>query len=138
MALLRYKPEQGYYTRTLSFWWFLVLSMSLGAFLWSELEALRSDRAIYWQAGALIGVGLIALPLLFWIVNKPNIADFMIATEQEMRKVNWPNRKEIVGSTIVVIGGCLLMAAILFAFDVFFVEIFQAIGILKTANPTDL
>ncbi|MEM9753554.1 MAG: preprotein translocase subunit SecE [Planctomycetota bacterium] len=135
MALLRYKPEQGYYTRTLSFWWFLLLAMSLGAFLWAELAAIRSEQAIYWQAGALIGIGLIALPLLYWIVNKPNVADFMIATEQEMRKVNWPSRKEIFGSTVVVIGGCLLMAAILFGFDILFATLFQEIGILKTADP---
>ncbi|MEM9754205.1 MAG: preprotein translocase subunit SecE, partial [Planctomycetota bacterium] len=109
MALLRYKPEQGYYTRTLSFWWFFVLAMSLGAFLWAELAAIRSEQAIYWQAGALIGMALISMPLLYWIINKPNVADFMIATEQEMRKVNWPDRKEIFGSTVVVIGGCLLM-----------------------------
>ncbi len=132
MALLRYKPQQGFYTRTLSFWWFFILAMSLGAFLWSQLAAVR-DNAIYWQAGSLIGIALIALPLLYWIVNKPNIADFMIATEQEMRKVNWPSRREIFGSTVVVIGGTLLFAAVLFGFDIFFVTIFEAIGILKTA-----
>ncbi|MEM1026808.1 MAG: preprotein translocase subunit SecE [Planctomycetota bacterium] len=134
MALLRYKPEQGYYTRTLSFYWFLLLAMSLGAFLWREFAAIDSNT-IYWQAGAVVVIALIALPMLWWIINKPNVADFMIATEQEMRKVNWPSRKEIFGSTVVVIGGCLIMAGILFGFDIFFVTIFEAIGILKTADP---
>lgn len=132
MALLRYKPEQGYYTRVLSFCWFLTLALAMGAFLWGELKSLD----IYWQSGALIAIALIATPLLYWIINKPNIADFMIATEQEMKKVNWPSRKEVIGSTVVVIGGTLIFAALLFVIDIGFAMTFEAIGILRTNDPT--
>ena len=134
MALLRYKPGQGYYTRTLSFFWFLTLAMAMGGFLWQQLKAVK-DHAIYWQSGALVGVAFIFIPLLYWIINKPKIADFMIATEQEMRKVNWPTRKEIVGSTVVVIGGTLLFAALLFVIDIAFASFFSSIGILKANDP---
>ncbi len=134
MALLRYKPEQGYYTRVLSFFWFLTLALSLGAFLWNQLSTIKQN-AIYWQGGAVVLIALIATPLLYWIINKPKIADFMIATEQEMKKVNWPSRKEVIGSTVVVIGGTLLFAAVLFLFDIGFVTFFEAIGILRTSDP---
>ena len=31
--------------------------------------------------------------LIYWIVNKPSIADFMIAAEGEMKKVSWSSRQ---------------------------------------------
>jgi len=80
-------------------------------------------------AVVIIGFGL----LVFWLLNKPRIVDFMIATESEMRKVNWPTRREVVGMTIVVISGTLIMALMLFTFDLFFSYFFQEIGILQTA-----
>jgi preprotein translocase subunit SecE len=46
-------------------------------------------------------------------VNKPNIADFMIASEGEMKKVNWSSRREIMVSTIVVIVVVVIMAVLL-------------------------
>jgi preprotein translocase subunit SecE len=55
----------------------------------------------------------------------------MIATESEMRKVNWPSRRELVGSTWIVICGTLLMALVLLAIDVGFVSFFQWIGVLE-------
>lgn len=130
MALLRYKPGQGYYTRTLSFIWFLTLAAALTLWLWAELGAIRTNT-VYWQAGSAIVMALLFVPLLYWVVNRPRIADFMIATEQEMRKVNWPSQKEIVGSTTVVIIGTLMMALILFLINIFFGWFFQQIGILN-------
>ena len=130
MALLRYKPGQGYYTRTLSFIWFLTLAAALTLWLWAELGAIRTNT-VYWQAGSAIVMALLFVPLLYWVINRPKIADFMIATEQEMRKVNWPSQKEIVGSTAVVIAGTLMMALILFLINIFFGWFFQQIGILN-------
>ena len=69
--------------------------------------------------------------LIFYLLNKPNIVDFMIATEAEMKKVNWPSRKEIIGSTIVVISGTLMLAAILFVINMAFGALFQWIGVLE-------
>ena len=134
MALLRYKPEQGYYTRTLSFIWFLTLAAAFTLWIWLRLQLLGDD-AVVWQAGAAVAMALIFVPLLFWIINKPRIADFMIATELEMRKVNWPSRREIIGSTIVVIAGTFIFAAILFVIDLGFGALFRSIGILRTGEP---
>ncbi|BAM02992.1 preprotein translocase subunit SecE [Phycisphaera mikurensis] len=136
MALLRYKPGQGYYTRTLSFIWFLTLAAALTLWIWTELSAIR-ENAVFWQAGSAIGMSLLFVPLLYWIVNRPKIADFMIATEQEMRKVNWPSQKEIIGSTAVVITGTLIMALILFLINIFFGAFFQSIGILNAGSGAE-
>jgi preprotein translocase subunit SecE len=133
MALLRYKPGQGYYTRTLSFVWFLTLALALGAFVANQLSLIKTNT-LYWQGGAMLAVALIAMPLLWWLINKPRQADFMIATEQEMRKVNWPSKKEIAGSTAVVILGTLFIAALLFFVDLCFGSFFQFIGILHAGS----
>jgi preprotein translocase SecE subunit len=48
-----------------------------------------------------------------WMVNKPNIADFMISAEGEMKKVNWSTRQEVAVSTIVVISVVIILAVLL-------------------------
>ena len=81
--------------------------------------------------GAAAGFGL-----LWWVLNKPRVVDFMIATESEMRKVNWPTRREIIGSTWVVIGGTALMATLLFVVDISFAMLFRTIGVLEGGGLT--
>ena len=131
MALLRYKPEQGYYTRTLSFIWFLTLAAAFALWLWQQLSVVETNT-LYYQAGVVVGLAVIVIPLLYWLINKPGTADFMIATELEMKKVNWPSRREIIGSTIVVIAGTFLFAGILFVIDLGFGGLFRGIGILRS------
>ncbi len=84
-------------------------------------------------------IGLVAIPLaifgLFWVTNRPRIADFLIATEIEMRKVNWPTRKELIGSTWVVIIGALMLAILLRIVDIIFAALFISIGILEGTSP---
>ncbi|MGQ0628037.1 MAG: preprotein translocase subunit SecE [Phycisphaerales bacterium] len=58
--------------------------------------------------------------------------DFLIATDYEMKKVNWSTRREIMGSTWVVIGAAVLISASLFLFDLAFRTFFTLIGILAT------
>ena len=53
----------------------------------------------------------------------------MIATEGEMKKVSWSSKKEIVGSTKVVIVTLLIMGAILFLVDLFFSYFFKLINV---------
>lgn len=89
-----------------------------------------NDVLIYAQAG--VAVVIIALTgiILWFVLNKPRIADFLIATEIEMRKVSWPSRREIIGSTWIVICGTLMMVALLFTVNLGFTWFFQRIGIL--------
>ena len=58
-------------------------------------------------------------------------SDFMIATEGEMKKVNWSTRREIIGSTKVVILFTVLLALLLFVVDLSFQALFSWIGVLK-------
>jgi preprotein translocase SecE subunit len=71
--------------------------------------------------------------LCWWLMNKPTNVDFLIATDSEMKKVNWTSRRELIGSTKVVIIFMFLIAAILFLIDVGFGYLFYMVKVLKNA-----
>ncbi|MBS3820407.1 MAG: preprotein translocase subunit SecE [Planctomycetes bacterium] len=68
--------------------------------------------------------------LVLWLVNRPRTADFLIATEGEMKKVSWSSRKEVIGSTKVVIVTTFILAAILFIVDLVFATLFRAMNVM--------
>jgi preprotein translocase subunit SecE len=70
--------------------------------------------------------------LVFWLMNKPANADFLIATDSEMKKVNWTTRRELMGSTKIVIIFMFLIAILLFVFDIIFGYLFFYMGVLKS------
>jgi preprotein translocase SecE subunit len=63
--------------------------------------------------------------LIFYLVNKATVADFMIAAEGEMKKVSWSSRKEIAVSTFIVIVVVFLMASLLGITDLGFAMLFD-------------
>jgi preprotein translocase SecE subunit len=80
--------------------------------------AIPKFQLIYLQAAAATLVFLAGLYLIYRFVgNKPQSVDFLIATDEEMRKVNWSTRKIIVDSTYVVIAATFLIAAYIFLAD---------------------
>ena len=72
-------------------------------------------------AGLFVVLGI----LVFWLVNKSSVADFMIAAEGEIKKVSWSSRKEITVSTFIVIMVVIIMAVLLGATDLFFTMSFR-------------
>jgi len=52
-------------------------------------------------------------------LNVPRVADFLIATESEMKKVSWSSKAEVLGSTMVVIVTVILLAVFIFVVDLF-------------------
>ena len=123
-----YKRGQGKYTRLSSAFAGAII-VGLGCMrLYSRLEAVSwglSNRTTLWIAAMVpAGVFVILSLLIFWLVNKPSAADFMIAAEGEMKKVSWSSRQEITVSTSIVIVVVIVMAGLLgttdFGFTLFF------------------
>jgi preprotein translocase SecE subunit len=79
----------------------------------------------------LVPVGLCAVigGLIAWLMNKPSVADFLIASEGEIKKVNWSTRKELTASTSVVIFVMLAIAIMLAVVDWAFILFFDTIGL---------
>ena len=122
-----YKRGQGRYARTITFVAVMVIALGGAVALSGKLSAYVSPMAQYGvPALMLVLLGLV----MFWVVNRPKSADFLIATEGEMKKVAWSNRKEIVGSTKVVIVATFMMAGILYAVDALFALLFRVMGVM--------
>jgi preprotein translocase subunit SecE len=134
MGLSFYKPGQGYYTRMLSAVGVGVIVLSGVGWLWEKMptiDAIPTKQMLYYQAGMAVTVIAVFGIIVYFVLNRPRIADFMIATEAEMKKVNWPSKKEIIGSTWVVICGTAFITVLLFVVDIGFTALFRYVGILE-------
>ena len=118
MALEIYKRGQGKYTRLWSAFGLAIIA-GLGCLqLYRKLEG--TDLGL-WVETMIPAVLFVVLGLLiFWLVNKVSVADFMISAEGEMKKVSWSSRKEIAVSTFVVIVVVVLTAVLLGFTDLIF------------------
>lgn len=80
---------------------------------------------------------LLLLALSLWlsyrVVNYPVFADFLIATEAELKKVSWTTRKRLVQDTIVVLVTVVLLTLFLFVVDILWGQIlsWKYIGVLQ-------
>ena len=118
MNLKIYKRGQGYYTRLFTALVAFAI-VAMGSYvLYYKLQAWVSNPWVETLVPA--GVCIVLSLLIFWVVNKPNIADFMIAAEGEIKKVSWSSRQEIIASTIIVIVVVISMALLLMCSDLAF------------------
>jgi preprotein translocase subunit SecE len=118
MAFKIYKRGQGKYTR-LCTGFSAALVVGLGCLqLYKRLEA--TDLILWIKTMVPASVFVALCLLVYWIVNKPTVADFMIAAEGELKKVSWSSKKEIAVSTFIVIVVVFLMAVFLGATDITF------------------
>lgn len=128
-----YKRGQGYYTRSGTAVGAAVLILAGAHFLHQRL-VFESNAT--WTSWVRIGIPLafvVSLGVLTWwlLGVKRSTCDFLIATEGEMKKVSWSSRRELIGSTKVVIMFTVLLAMILFAVDLIFMAFFGSIGVLR-------
>jgi preprotein translocase SecE subunit len=139
-----YKKGQGYWTRMGTVAGAGLIGLLTGNFIYTELEGRLSGQSVNQflthihlqqpRADYLI-VAIFALLysiIAFHYMNKPVSVDFLIATDSEMKKVNWTSRKELIGSTKVVIGFMFVMAIVLLLYDLFFQLVFYLLGVLRT------
>jgi preprotein translocase subunit SecE len=121
-----YKPGQGKWVR-----WSTVAAMAVIVAFGAKTLAVNdlADREVWVQAIAGTVFVLLGALLTWWLVNSPRLAEFMIMTESEMRKVSWPSRREVFSSTKIVIVLTLLLGLLLYLVDVAFLKFFIFLGI---------
>jgi len=136
-----YKKGQGYWTRLGT----VIAAGLLGALtafnlyhwipalidLGSTPAAQARERQI--ALGVSGGLFVVYAVLIWRVINKSSTVDFLIATDSEMKKVNWTSRRELIGSTKVVIVFMFLIATFLFVVDVVFGYLFYLINVLKNS-----
>jgi len=134
---MAYKKDQGRLTRMAAFWSLAIL-IFYGC--WSLREELatrflgadgrpRLGQPIFGLRIPVVGVDVTPALLIATAVfvasivalqrwqQKPKIADLLIETEAEMRKVTWPTLSEAVNSSVVVIVCVVFLMAFLAGAD---------------------
>ncbi len=132
-----YKRGQGQYTR---------LGTAIGAgvilalgcwslYRWLEGQLSTDQMSLgtkQWVQMAVPAVLFLVIGwLIFKVLNTPKYADFLIATEGEMKKVSWSTFKEITASTQIVIITVVIMSFLLGCVDWLFTWMFKVAGVLK-------
>lgn len=136
MSLAIYKSGQGYWTRIVSAAGFGLLVLLAAIWLSKQIDAQggASVTVRYVSFGAALAVALIGGALIYLFVGvKPRTVDFLVATEGEMKKVNWSTRREIVGSTILVLIISFVIATLLALLDTLWASVMT---FLKVLPPT--
>jgi preprotein translocase SecE subunit len=136
-----YKKNQGYWTRMGTAIAAALLGVLTAYHLYAWLPALihlgstpeAAARARHIALFVAVAFFVLFAALVWRVTNKPSNVDFLIATDSEMKKVNWTSRKELIGSTKVVIVFMFLIAIFLFAVDILFGYLFHVIGVLKNS-----
>ncbi len=134
-----YKSGQGYWTRMGSAAGALLIILLFCYFYWDQIRprfdflAAREHEKL--SIGIVIGLFVGLSLLTWWLLNKATNADFLIATDSEMKKVNWTTKEELIGSTKVVIVFMFVTAIFLFICDLIFHYIFFFMGVLKAPPP---
>ncbi len=137
---MAYKPEQGRLARMAVFWmlWLLIIygCMSFRHELngWKFLPAamhnpvfslpVLGEVSINWLI-ALVAIPAVSALVLYRALNKPKYADYLIETENELRKVAWPTFVETRGASIVVIVSVLILMGYLAGADVLLGSFFK-------------
>lgn len=130
MFIEKYKWGQGKDTRLYSA---VAVALISAIGCWRLYDKLRASmdvtRPLELWLSVTIPLGLFAVIVvaLYWLVNRPSVADFLIAAEGELKKVSFSSRREIAVSTFVVIIVVVLMTVMLgvadFCFDLFFTNV---------------
>jgi preprotein translocase SecE subunit len=98
----------------------------------TQYRAIPVVEPIYVQAGAATVVLVVGAFLIFrYVAVKAGSVEFLIATDAEMKKVNWSTRKMVIDSTWVVVGACVLLVVILFLLDIGFSRLFHMLDVLE-------
>jgi preprotein translocase SecE subunit len=123
MALEIYKHGQGKYTRLWSGVGAAVI-IGLGCYrLYEKLGVLTNNLWLQTMIPTVVFVVLAGS--VFWTINRPSVADFMIAAEGEVKKVSWSSRQEIAVSTFIVMVVVVFLALLLGTSDLILQVLFN-------------
>ena len=113
-----YKREQGKNTRLWSAFG-VVIIVGLGCLqLYKRLDA--TELSLWVETMVPAGLFSLFAVLIFWLLNKAVVADFLISAESEIKKVNWSSKREIAISTLIVIIMVTIVALLLGVTDLGF------------------
>ena len=132
MASAIKKFGQGYWTRVMSVVGFGLVAVLGAIWLWRMLETVNVGfPAIYLASGvSALFLGIIGVVIWWFVGWNARSVDFLVATEGEMKKVNWSTKHELVGSTVVLISVVIIISLFCWLFDFIFSTLFVWMKVL--------
>jgi len=132
MATAIRKFGQGYWTRMMSVVGFGLVAVLGAIWIWRMLDTVSVGfPSIYLASGVSVLFLAIVGATLWWFVGwNARSVDFLVATEGEMKKVNWSTKHELVGSTVVVIAVVFIISLFCWLFDFIFSTLFVWMKVL--------
>ena len=144
------KPGQGKYARGAAYFLGMLLVIFGGVSLYAAINVPfdaravpstgweKLEHALYVPNVPLLGhisiyrviafvVVLFGALALHLILNRPAMVDTLIDTEQELKKVSWPSKREVWNATLVVVLVTFTMAILLYGFDWLLRTLFQLV-----------
>jgi preprotein translocase subunit SecE len=85
--------------------------------VWYDVDFLGIQFPLSWYLIPPAALFVLIAVVLWSIAQKPKVAEFLIETEGELKKVSWPARKEWINSSMAVMVVILIFIAYLFAVD---------------------
>jgi preprotein translocase SecE subunit len=132
MATAIRKFGQGYWTRMMSVVGFGLVAVLGAIWIWRMLDTVSVGfPSIYLASGVSVLFLAMVGATLWWFVGwNARSVDFLVATEGEMKKVNWSTKHELVGSTVVVIAVVIIISLFCWLFDFIFSTLFVWMKVL--------
>ena len=124
-----YKRNQGRIARQVTAVAVAVV-IGVGAWVLSAWSGARTESRLV-EFGVPLALAMVGMWAAYRLVNVPAFADFLISVEAEMNKVSWPSRMELFRASIVVLVVIFVLAAVLFAYDLFWRELLQVLNIIE-------
>ncbi|QDT34625.1 preprotein translocase subunit SecE [Thalassoglobus polymorphus] len=122
-----FKPNQGRVVRQ-------VTAGTVAIIMVTAAWRLRATLLIEKTAAISVGVPLLISAAGLWfayrLINWPVFANFLISVEAELDKVSWADWAYLKRATVVVLVVMFAMGAYLYVADIFWQQLFGAIGFL--------
>ena len=135
-----YKEDQGRLLRMAAFWSMTLLLLFGCKFVHDILIGFRSmQNPLGGIRIPVLGIDLTGAFLIALIIfvggllmirrwqSKPKVADLLIDTESELRKVTWPSLDEVINSSIVVVVCVLIIGLFMAGSDWFIARIMKVL-----------
>jgi len=126
-----YKGSQGRMVRQVTLA-VLLSGVLLGCYRLSEVYLLDTEPLIR------LGIPALVFALGAWfvyrIVHWPKFADFLVAVQGELDKVNWATWEYLIRATGVVLVTMVIAATFLWVCDFVWLVLFEFIGFLKATT----
>jgi len=98
--------------------------------LTAQIQAFIGSFALIFSYSLAGAISLFGIWFGFRLINWETFGDFLISVEGEMAKVSWPGKAELKSSTIVVLSVFLLLAGMIYVYDLILVFFFRSIGVM--------